>query len=293
MPALATRPLRDRVKVGGTQIGAPVVPNGAVGKTVALFPGCMTDRLFPEQGQAIVEVLQALGVRVVHPEGLNCCGLPANNSGDDRDARRMAQQTIRALEKTLDGDRIDYVVSGSASCVATLAQDYSHLFRNEPGWKRRADTLAMKVLDFTSFLDQVAELPAGSLTSAETDTVTYHDSCQGSNALGLHQEPRRLLRDVMGIEVRELEENTQCCGFGGSFGFDYPAISERLLNRKLDNAQATGALTIVTDNQGCIMHLRGGCDATGRRIQVKHIAEVMAERIRGLTSSVATKGESA
>jgi Fe-S oxidoreductase len=151
----------------------------------------------------------------------------------------------------------------------------------------------VKVLDFTSFLDQVAQLPAGSLPGAEMDTMTYHDSCQGSNALGLHQEPRRLLRDVMGIEVRELEENTLCCGFGGSFGFDYPEISERLLNRKLDNAQATGAMTIVTDNQGCIMHLRGGCDATGRRIQVKHIAEVMAERIRGLSSSVATDGESA
>jgi L-lactate dehydrogenase complex protein LldF len=292
MPALVTRPLRDRVKDGASRpANTPVVPNGAAGKTVALFPGCMTDRLFPEQGQAIVEVLQALGVRVVHPEGLNCCGLPANNSGDDANARRMAQQTIRALEKTLNGVKIDYIVSGSASCVATLAQDYSHLFRNEPRWKQRADALAGKVLDFTSFLDQVAQLPAGSLTGTDSELMTYHDSCQGSNALGLHQEPRRLLRDVMGIEVRELEENTLCCGFGGSFGFDYPAISERLLNRKLDNAQATGAMTLVTDNQGCIMHLRGGCDASGRRIQVKHIAEVMAERIRRLSPAVATEGD--
>jgi len=294
MPALAPRPLRDLVKRQLTvATGAPIVPNGAAGKTVALFPGCMTERLFPEQGLAIVEVLQALGVRVVHPEGLNCCGLPANNSGDELHARMMAQQTIRALEKSLNGTKIDYIVSGSASCVATLAQDYSHLFRYEPGWKQRADALAGKVLDFTSFLDQVAQLPAGSLTGGDATLVTYHDSCQGSNALGLHEEPRRLMRDVLGIEVRELEENTLCCGFGGSFGFDYPAISERLLNRKLDNAQATGAMTLVTDNQGCIMHLRGGCDAAGRRIQVKHIAEVMAERIREHSSTVAENGESA
>ena len=85
---------------------------------------------------------------------------------------------------------------------------------------------------------------------------------------------------MLGLQVSELDENRLCCGFGGSFGFDYPEISERLLTSKLDNATATGARTLVTDNQGCIMHLRGGCDASGRKLQVKHIAELLAERIR-------------
>src|SRR5206468_700945 len=83
MPALARRPLRDRVPEGAPEAArSPIVANGAAGKTVALFPGCMTDRLFPEQGEAIADVLRALGARVVFPDDLHCCGLPANNSGD-------------------------------------------------------------------------------------------------------------------------------------------------------------------------------------------------------------------
>ncbi|MEA2583277.1 MAG: L-lactate dehydrogenase complex protein LldF [Thermomicrobiales bacterium] len=291
MPALVRRPLRDLAPQGVPKAArSPVVPNGAVGKTVALFPGCMTDRLFPEQGQAIVDVLRALGARVVFPADLHCCGLPANNSGDSRHAKAMARQTIQALEKTLERIDADYIVSGSASCVATLTQDYAHIFRNEPAWKKRADALAGRVMDFTSFLDHVAQLPEGSLTGGERLAVTYHDSCQGLNALGLRREPRRLLHDVLGHEIRELEENTLCCGFGGSFGFDYPGISERLMNRKLDNAQATGAPILVTDNQGCIMHLRGGCDAAGRPLKVRHLAELVAERLRTLDPALASNG---
>ena len=277
LPALVMKPLKDRLPQGGAFASrTPVIPNGAAGKSVALFAGCMTDRLFPEQGTAVVESLRALGVRVVIPSGLNCCGLPANNSGDEPHAVKMAKQTISALEKA----RAEYVVSGSASCVATLADDYLHLFRNDSVWLERARALSARVMDFTTFMDSVADLPAGSLAKADAaSAVTYHDSCQGLNALGLHAEPRRLLSGVMGIEVKELPENRLCCGFGGSFGFDYPAVSERLMNLKLDNAESTGAATVVTDNQGCIMHLRGGIDAGGRTLQVRHLAELIAERL--------------
>jgi Fe-S oxidoreductase len=52
------------------------------------------------------------------------------------------------------------------------------------------------------------------------------------------------------------------------------------MNRKLANAESTGTRLIVTDNQGCIMHLRGGLDASGRKIEVRHLAELLAERVR-------------
>jgi Fe-S oxidoreductase len=111
------------------------------------------------------------------------------------------------------------------------------------------------------------------------------------NALGLRAEPRRILQDVLGVEIRELPENTLCCGFGGSFSFEYPEVASRLMRRKLDNAQATGALVIVTDNQGCIMHLRGGCDAEGRPLQVLHLAELVAERLASLGTARESTGE--
>ncbi|MEZ4531877.1 MAG: LUD domain-containing protein [Thermomicrobiales bacterium] len=284
LPVPAPRPLQDLVPTGSfEEAQQPRIPSDVAGKTVALFPGCMTDRLYPEQGMAIVQTMRALGVKLVYPGGLNCCGLPASNMGDDAKAKKMAQETIIALENAIARTSADYVVSGSASCVAMLTQDYLHIFRNELTWQARAEALAAKVMDFTSFLVNVARIPAGTLASdTVTPVVTYHDSCQGLNALGISSEPREVLVDLLGCELRELDGNRTCCGFGGSFSFDYPEIAERLMKRKLDNAQATDAPLVVTDNQGCIMHLRGGADAEGRDIKVAHIAELVAARVAQL-----------
>lgn len=275
LPALADPPLREQL--GRTSTQAPRIPNAAAGMRVALFPGCLTDHLYPEQGQATIRVLEALGATVVHPPGLHCCGLIPNNSGDVEDARALALRTMASFEAI----EADVIVSPSASCVAMMAQDYLHLFRDDPDVLPRAHALAGKIMDFTSFLVQVAKLQPGALSTGKTRTLTYHDSCQGLNALGLGAEPRYLIEEVMGDTVVELAENRMCCGFGGSFSLEQPEIARRLMDRKLDNAQATGAQVVVTDNQGCIMHLRGGIDAEGRGMQVRHIVELLADRIDG------------
>ena len=163
-----------------------------------------------------------------------------------------------------------------------ILQDYQHLFRDEEPWRLRADRLGEKVADLTSFLVHRAGIAEGALAGGAGHIITYHDSCQGLNALGLRDEPRALLTGMLGVRIDELAENTLCCGFGGSFGFDYPEVSERLMNQKLDNAEATGAPTLVSDNQGCLMHLRGGCDAGKRPLDVRHVAELVADRMREL-----------
>jgi Fe-S oxidoreductase len=166
------------------------------------------------------------------------------------------------------------IVSGKRERVATRAGTPSLL--DDPTWLagrigRAGDRLHV--------LRRFGDLPAGSLAHAKRRVVAYHDSCQGLNALGIHEAPRRILGEVLGHEVRNLSESRVCCGFGGSFSFDYPRISERLMNRKLDDVEATGALEIVTDNQGCILQLRGGSDAQGRPLQVLHLAQLVAEGV--------------
>jgi iron-sulfur cluster protein len=290
LPALARPPLHDRAhrrlerstpvldRTDTRPVPTALIPSEIAGQSVALFPGCMTDRFYPEQGEAIVTVLEALGAKVVYPEGLHCCGLVNQNSGDLDHALALARQTIASLEAT----EADWIVSVSASCGAMILQDYLHQFRDETAWLARAERLAARVMDFTSFLVNVAKLPEGSLANVDGGgrEITYHDSCQGLNALGLSDEPRHLIERVMGDTIAELPENTLCCGFGGTWSVDYPDVAKRLMDRKLNNAQSTGARTIVTDNQGCIMHLRGGSDAEGRKLEVRHIAELLAERVR-------------
>jgi len=290
LPVFATKPLRDRVK------GQMLLPLSATtsqtnaqrsGITVCYFAGCMIDRLYPEMGEAAIKVLRACGVRVVFPQQQSCCGLIALNSGDRVDCATMARQTITMLEQALETSKADYIVGATTSCVVTLTQDYSRLFEDlqQQGWQRRAQALAGKVMDFASFVDHVllangTKLPVRQSNGEGSDViVTYHDSCQSVNCLGLRSEARQIIQDLLGLELREMPQSDVCCGFGGSTSIEHGDVSERIMNNKLNNAESTGATVLVADNPGCLMHLRGGVDASGRKMRVLHLAQLIAERL--------------
>ena len=166
-----------------------------------------------------------------------------------------------------------------------MVQDYQHLLRDEPDWQARAETQARRIKDFATFIDQVVRLPSGALAGGDASTVTYHDSCQSANCLNLGPEPRRMLQEGLGCELREMEESSMCCGFGGAFSLEYPKVSQRILQHKLDHIEATGASMVVTDNPGCIMQIRGGLEARGADVRVLHLAELLAERFDAMTRS--------
>jgi len=242
-------------------------------------------------GEATAAALERMGARVAFPQEQWCCGLVLSNAGDRGGAKRLARQTIQVLEAAGD-----VIVSNSASCVVAIQQDYQDLFRDEPAWQQRAATVGQRLMDFTSFLDryltgahaaglrELLKKGRGAFPEALEGTgwaskVTYHDSCQSYNCLGLYGQGRRVLKEVLGRQVSEMRDSAVCCGFGGSFSVDYPEVAGRVLRRKLDNIEATGARTVVTDNPGCILHLRGGLHARDKNVQVLHLAELLAEAL--------------
>jgi iron-sulfur cluster protein len=308
-PALARRPFRDSWVEAGPDSLPGDLGRTLGGLTIAYFVQCITDWLYPEMGNAIVDVLRGLGATVIFPGTQHCCGLPALDSGAGEIAQRMARQTIESLESC----RADYILSGGTSCVVAMAHEYPHLFRDDPQWRARAERLAGRVLDFTTFLHTVARLPDGALTgqsNGRTDAgseeradlltgelhspsqsstssgspprATYHYFCQSYNVLGFRDEPLRLLRDICGQELVPLPEANVCCGFGGSVSINNPEMCSHILQRKLDNVDAAAVPLLITDNPGCIMHLRGGIAASHRSVRVKHTAEIVASRIRAL-----------
>src|SRR5260370_16451822 len=110
----------------------------------------MTDRLFPEMGEAVIKVLRACDVQVTFPQKQNCCGLIALNSGDWADGATMARQTITTLEQALEKSKADYILSASASCVVSIVQDYMKLFEalQQHGCLRPAPPLAANDITF-------------------------------------------------------------------------------------------------------------------------------------------------
>ena len=268
LPAVADQPLHYRAReITQTNPASPVM-------RVGLFPSCIVDHFLPGAGYSAARVLQALGADVHLVEARRCCGLPHLNSGDRGNARAMAKEVIAALEKV----HADRIVAPSSSCAITVADDYVRLFADDPEWQARASRLSSRIRPFTKIAHELAadrEIRGRTLDLR----ATYHDACQSANVLGIHDEPRELLLRIAGVRLVEMADSAVCCGFGGTFSFEYPEVATHVLDKKLANITATGADVVITDNPGCLTHLRGGLDARGRTVKVRHLAEVLWESL--------------
>jgi L-lactate dehydrogenase complex protein LldE len=235
---------------------------------VALFVTCLVDLFRPTIGFAAVRLLERAGCTVEVPRAQTCCGQPAYNSGDRADAKAIA---LRVL-KTFSG--YDYVVAPSGSCAGMIRLDYPELFAGDPVNLPRAQELGGRAWEIVSFLVDVC-----GMRSVEAEwhrDVTYHDACSGLRELGVKAQPRQLLDSVAGVRLKELPGAEVCCGFGGTFCVKYPEISDKMVTDKADDIAATGAEAVLAGDLGCLLNIAGKLYRQGRRIEVRHVAEVLA-----------------
>ncbi len=240
----------------------------AASPRVGLFVTCLVDLMRPSVGFAAVKLLENAGCRVEVPETQTCCGQPAFNSGDRKDARDVARGVIAAFQG------FDYVVVPSGSCAGMIHEHYPALFANEPETLAKAQDLARRTHELVSFLVDV--LGVGQVDAAYDGVATYHDSCSGLRELKVKAQPRRLLASVKGLGLKELPGAEICCGFGGTFCVKYPDISERMAADKADDVTATGADTLLAGDLGCLMNMAGKLQRQGSPVRVRHVAEVLA-----------------
>ncbi len=250
---------------------------------VGLFVTCLVDLTRPSVGFAAVKLLEDAGCVVSVPAAQTCCGQPAYNSGDNRDAKPIAAQVIAAFEG------FDYVVAPSGSCAGMIRVHYPKLFADQPAMARRAKALAAKTHELVSFLvDVLKTTPA---EAAYPGTVTYHDSCSGLRELGVKDQPRALLNKIKGLTLKEGAEREVCCGFGGLFCVKYPDISGRMVDAKVDDIVATGADTLLAGDLGCLLNIAGRLSRRGAGVRVRHVAEVLAGMTEAPPIGAAGAGE--
>ncbi|MCW9039095.1 MAG: (Fe-S)-binding protein [Rhodospirillales bacterium] len=238
---------------------------------IGLFVTCLADLFRPSVAFAAVKLLEDAGCTVSVPKGQTCCGQPAYNSGDRDGARTLARQTIESFE------RFEYVVLPSGSCAGMIAKHYPDLFEDDPAWRKRAEAVAAKTHELTSFLVDV--LKVEKVAAALPVTATYHDSCSGLRELGIKKQPRALLASVEGLNLTEATKAEECCGFGGTFCVKYPEVSTHIASGKTADFAETGASVLLGGDLGCLMNLAGRAKREGRDITVRHVAEVLAGMI--------------
>lgn len=244
---------------------------------VGYFLGCVMNVVFADASRATVKLLEHYNCEVVTPTDQMCCGAPQDDQGLKDAMRKMAKRNIEAFEKLGD---LDAIVADCAACSGSL-KEYRHVFHNDAAWAERADRFASKVRDITEWLDQIMpeELPTQVGT---TKSVTYHEPCHLANVQGVRRQPRALLARLKnkGVDVRELNDPTRCCGSAGIYNLTHPAMSKDLLDRKMDDVAATGAEVVVSANPGCLLQLEWGAKRTKSNVEVKHVTQVLLEAIQ-------------
>ena len=239
--------------------------------TVQLFITCLVDSFYPQTGEAVVDILQRLGVGVDVPFDQTCCGQPNFNAGLRAEARAIAEHTIRVLERTKG-----YIVTPSGSCAHMIEHGYPELFQENSVWLPRARSLAERVYEFTEYV--VDRLGVTDLGARWDGILTYHPSCHTLRGMAIDRQPRALLANVQGAQVVELPHAEECCGFGGIFSIEHPELSAEWLKRKVGNLEATQSPTLVVTDAGCMMHIAGGLHRQKKTQNVLHIAEVLNHR---------------
>lgn len=238
---------------------------------VQLFVTCLVDSFFPQTGEAVVDILHRLGIDVDFAPDQTCCGQPQFNAGLRKDARAIAEHTIRLFENTT-GD----IVTPSGSCAHMFRHNYPELFEGDSVWLPRAKALAARTYEFTEYL--VDKLNVTDLGAKWDGPITYHPSCHTLRGINVDRQPRELLANVKGATLVELPQAEECCGFGGIMSVEHPELSAEWLKRKISNLEMSQAPVMVVTDAGCRMHIAGGLNRQKKSQRVMHIAEVLSHQ---------------
>ena len=236
---------------------------------VALFIPCFVDQLMPEIGLDTARVLRRLGYELDFPEEQTCCGQPAFNTGYWTDARPVAERFVRLFKNA------DAVVCPSASCSTMVRNFYLELLAAS-STLQEARLLGNRVFEFSEFLVKVAGV--SDVGAHFPHRVTYHDSCHALRELHLHQEPRKLLDHVRGLELVEMRDSEDCCGFGGTFAVKFNMISAAMGDAKAENIEASGAEYVVSVDPSCLLHLDGILRRRNSPVRTLHLSGILARR---------------
>ena len=229
---------------------------------VALFVTCLADTLVPEVGRATVTLLERLGVEVVFPLEQTCCGQMHANTGYPVEATALARRFVDVFAP------YDAIVTPSGSCAAQVREHVPVLLDGDDGG------VPQRTWELSQFLTGV--LGVEDVGSAFEGTVTYHPTCHSLRLLHVGDAPLRLLRAVPGLDLVELPDAEECCGFGGTFAVKNADVSGAMLDEKIVAVLRSGAESVCACDSSCLMHIGGGLHRLGSNVRATHLAEILA-----------------
>lgn len=258
-------------------------PQDPSGKRVAVFVGCLLDKVFPKIAEDIVRVLTIHGFHVIIPPDQGCCGIPALAAGDQASSHRLM---VHNLDR-FDPGTFDFLVTGCATCTATIKKIWPAIAKGDsPGQSAAVDRIAEKTYDVMQFLVDVAGVrPTGQDAPASgSPIITYHDPCHLRKTLNISAQPRVLLSASGAGRFVEMPEAAACCGMGGSFNLAQYNLSAAIGGKKVANIHASGASVVATGCPACMIQLADMLAREKKHVRVAHVMELYAESVSDLAA---------
>jgi len=248
---------------------------------VGLLTGCVQDLIYSDVNRDTADVLLANGCTVVTPPAQGCCGSLHAHNGE----YEMAKGYARRLIDYFDLDSLDAIITNAAGCGSHL-KHFDRLLKDDPQYAKKAVKWSERVKDISEWLVEIdfrapkvaTAVPSGGALSPIR--VTYHDACHLCHGQKITAQPRELLKNIPGLEVKPLTESMWCCGSAGIYNLIQPEMADKLLQRKLDHIAATGATVVATGNPGCLLQIQNGLAARGTKVEVVHPVTLLAKAYR-------------
>lgn len=251
-------------KFSDKQIKEIELPNGEIKYKTAFHFGCLMNTMFADINIDTIDVLKECGCKIITPQDQVCCGSLMGHNGDMEFALKLARKNIDAFEK----HDYDFLISNSAGCGAFM-KDYAHLLEDDPTYAEKAKRFSSKIKDVMEFFaEQKPDLNYN--LALKPELTTYHDACHLVHAQKVSTQPREVIKSLPGIEYKELDEASWCCGSAGIYNVVRYDDAVKQLERKMKNIKNTNANIVLTGNPGCMGQIKHGTKKFNVDVEVLH-----------------------
>jgi glycolate oxidase iron-sulfur subunit len=252
---------------------------------VGMLLGCVQRIFLPEVNDATVRVLTANGCEVIIPPEQGCCAALSHHQGQEEQAKTMARDLIDQF----DGQDLDAILVNASGCGHTL-KEYGVLLKDDGDYGDRAQAFANKVRDVQEFLDEVGLTTELSPLQGSTPlSLVYQDACHMLHGQKIQAQPRRLLKKIPNVKLREPVDAALCCGSAGIYNILQPEVGDELGTQKVQNLTNTKAQVIVSANVGCTVQLRKHLRLQDQATPVFHPMQLLDYSIRGEALPIAQR----
>ncbi len=234
---------------------------------VGFYVGCLINYVYTDVADAVIEVLNHLGVEVVVPPKQLCCGIPARSLGDAKTAQKLAEVNVKVFEEA----DVDFIVNACATCGRTLKKDYPRILGD------RALKFTEKLYDISEFIEKHFQYETKTLNTK----ITYHDPCHLYWGQNISKQPRDILK--RSSTFQEMETPERCCGGGGVFNLLHYDLSMKIGEYKAKAIEKSGAEIVATGCPGCRLQIEDLLATRGSEVKCTHTIQVLRDALLSST----------